>query len=45
MYLVSDPLGLQGVSRLTGMCRIHWGILIRWGWQKLLFPQKNKPFG
>ncbi|MCW7185962.1 hypothetical protein OHD60_04615 [Escherichia coli] len=23
------------------MCLIHWGILIRWGWQKLLFPQKK----
>ncbi len=30
MYPVSDPLGLLGVSRLTGMCRIRVGMLILW---------------
>lgn len=36
MYLVSDPLGLLGVSRLTGMCQIRVGGLIRWDWLQVL---------
>ncbi len=30
MYLVSDPWGCWGVSRLTGMCLILVGMLILW---------------
>lgn len=33
---VSDPLGLLGVSRLTGMCQIRVGGLIRWDWLQVL---------
>lgn len=32
MYLVSDPLGLQGVSRLTGMYITPMNLLIHLDW-------------